>query len=193
MRQLQLFIFLLICVAVSYVAQPPVHLPNGKPVMIDGRLEKDEWADATVVDFPGLARLYGKKSTEYVWLAIEFTGAETGALDLYLAPGDGGIYDLHASAKLGERKLIGGKWPDWTWWNNTGWVANVSRVESFEKPSFLPANVREYQIQRSRFPAKEWKVRFEFLTPAEPDWKTTPYPPGTTNTDPKGWLVLQLD
>jgi hypothetical protein len=100
---------------------------------------------------------------------------------------------LHASAKLGERRFQNGAWPEWIWWNNQGWVANVSRVDSFEKRTFLPTNAREYQIRKSRFPGREWKVMIEFLTPAEPEWKTTPYPAGCVNSNTKGWLVLRLD
>jgi hypothetical protein len=34
----------------------------------------------------------------------------SGFTDIYIASADGTIHDLHASAKLGERKLEGGKW-----------------------------------------------------------------------------------
>jgi hypothetical protein len=72
-------------------------------------------------------------------------------------------------------------------------MANVSRVDSFEKRTFLPTKVREFQIRRSRFRGAEWKVMVEFLTPAEPQWKVTPYPAGCSSTNTKGWLVLRLD
>lgn len=185
---------LIISIAVTNaICQQSIHVPEGKPVMIDGKLEAGEWNDASLRELPGLARLYVKQSNEYVWLAVELTNAKDGALDLYLAPSNGNIYDLHASAKLGERKLENGKWPEWTWWNNQGWVANVARADSFEKRTFLPTQLREYQILRSRFAGKEWRLRFEVLTPAEPEWKTTAYPSGSKNTDVKGWLVLKLE
>jgi hypothetical protein len=84
-----------------------------------------------------------------VW-RCSFLRHARGSQTLYIASEDGSIHDLHASAKLGERELQGGKWPgDWrNWWNNRGWVANVSQVESFEKRAFVLANVREYQIER---------------------------------------------
>jgi hypothetical protein len=173
--------------------ESPIKAPHGKPVMIDGKLAAGEWGDARVVTLPGVARLFVKQSGEYVFLALELTNSDTGTVDLYVSPDDD-IYDLHASAKLGERKLQAGKWPaDWTWWNNAGWVANVSRVDSWDKRTFLPEKVREYQILRSRFPGKRWKIMFDFMTPAKPEWKSVRYPAGASDTDTKGWLVLELD
>jgi hypothetical protein len=174
------------------ISQQNIRVPLGKPVMIDGNMDASEWKDAAATEFPGLATLYVKRSDEYVWLALKLNGKD-GALDLYLSPPDGSIYDLHASAKLGERRLQRGAWPDRTWWNNEGWVANVSRADSFEKRTFLPANVRQYQIRRSRFPGPSWRVMFEILMPAEPEWKVTTYPVGASNTHTKGWLTLQLN
>jgi hypothetical protein len=65
-------------------------------------LDDAEWRDAAVHELPGLARLHVKQSDGFVWLAIELTRSDNGSIDLYLAPSDGSIHDLHASAKLGE-------------------------------------------------------------------------------------------
>lgn len=175
------------------VEQPVWHVPRGNPVMVDGNLEQAEWDDALVTDIPELMRVRVKQSDQYVYLAVELENRDDGVLDLYLSPSAGSVYDLHASAKLGERRLTGHVWPAWEWWNNAGWVANTSRVESFEKPSFLPTRTREFQISRSRFPGHEWKIMFEVTTPAKPERKISSYPSGSKSTDPTGWVRLALE
>jgi hypothetical protein len=147
-------ILVTMCAGVTLAKAPEeiVHVPAGKPVMVDGKIGPGEWSDAAEAEGPGGARLYIKTSGDFVYVAVQFPAGRSGFTDIYLTSEDGGVYDLHASAKLGERRLDGGKWPEWSnWWNNRGWVANVSRVDSFEKRTFVPAGVREYQIERSRF------------------------------------------
>jgi hypothetical protein len=160
--------------------------------MIDGKIDAGEWSDAAVKDLPDGVRLYVKRSNEYLWFAVEVPNAGDAAVDLYVCPAVNEIYDLHASARLGERRSDHGKWPQWQWWNNRLWVANTSRVSSFENRTFLATSVREYQIRLDKFPGPSWKVMFELLTPAEPEWKTTPYPAGAANLNPNGWWTLDL-
>ena len=162
--------------------------------MIDGKLSPEEWKDAARIEVPAIANLYFKQVDGFVYISVEYTGSPSGIVDLYLAPGDGHIYDLHASAKLGERELQNGAWPDWTWWNNRDWVANVSRVDSWEKRTFLPESIREYQIRCSRFPGKHWRLRFELtsMTSSNQTGSISIFPPGTKESDPTGWLELDL-
>ncbi len=174
-------------------AQGEIRVPHGRPVLLDGTAEPGEWTDANATALSGGIRFYVKQSEQYLWLAIELPAGNDGAIDLYISPSLSEIYDLHASAKLGERKLSNGKWAEWEWWNNRSWVANTSRVDSFEKASFLPTNVREYQIRIDKFAERKWKVMFELLTPAKPEWKTTAYPEHASNSNTKNWWTLNLE
>lgn len=169
-------------------------VPQGNhAVMIDGKMDPGEWDDAAEFPLGDVARIYVKQSGDYVWMAVELIKGSYFALDFYLQPADGVRYDLHSSAKLGERRQQGRAWPaDWTWWNNDGWVANWSRVQSFEQRTFLPQRVREYQISRRRFAGKAWRVMFELLVPGKPEWHTLSFPTDATDTSPKRWLVLEL-
>lgn len=191
--RLALVVLVPLFTANAAVSQTIWHAPKGKSVMVDGTVEQGEWDDALVKDLVGLARIRIKRSEEYVFFGVELLNSDDGALDLYVSPSPGEIYDLHASAKLGERKLADHAWPEWKWWNNTGWVANTSRVDSFQKPSFLPAKVREFQISRTKFLGNQWRVMFEILTPADPTWKTTPYPPKAKTTDTRDWIRLEFE
>lgn len=164
-------------------------------VMIDGILSEGEWQKAARVDVPGTAELYFQRSDEFIYVAVKYTNSPSGIVDLYLSPREGEVYDLHASAKLGERQLRANQFSDWNWWNNRGWTANISHVDSFEKRTFLPAPIREYQIRCSRFPTRAWRVRFE-LTAMNSNNQTqfhTVFPRDTTDKSTAGWLLLSLN
>jgi hypothetical protein len=163
-------------------------------VMIDGVLSKEEWQGAKRIEVPDVASLYFQQSDEFVYIAVECTKPPSGIVDLYLSPAEGEIYYFHASGKLGERKLHANAYSDWAWWNNRDWTANVSHLDSFEKRTFLPGPVREYQIRRSRFPSVSWRLRFE-LTAMTANGETqaiTIFPQATTDKSTTGWLVLDL-
>jgi len=171
-----------------------VRVPTGKAVMINGKIEPGEWSDAAEVKMPSNACLYLKSSGEFVYLAVQFPASRSGFTDVYIASEDG-VYDLHASAKLGERQLQGGKWPEWNnWWNNRGWVANVSQVESFEKRTFVPTNVREYQIERSHFRGRDWRLMLD-MSLESPGGKYTVvrFPTSASDSNPEKWLTVQIE
>jgi hypothetical protein len=172
-----------------------IQLSVGKPVMVDGNIESGEWSDAREVTMPNDARLYLKVSGEFVCMAVQFPASRSGFTDLYVAPAGGSIYDLHASAKLGERQLHNHKWPEWNhWWNNQGWVANVSRFDSFEKRTFLPATVREYQIKRSRFPGHEWRLMLDMsLESTGGEYTVARFPTSASDSNPEKWLRVQIE
>lgn len=173
---------------------PPLRVPLGRPAMIDGRLDPGEWSGAAQWEAPGLARFHIQQTEGCVWIAMELTGAENGTVDLYLAT-DAGLVNLHASAKLGERRLTEGAWPTWEWWNNRGWVANTSRFDAFEKAGprrFLRETVREFQIRRDRFPGRRWRIMAEVMTEGPSGWTTRAHPAGAKNDAPAGWIELDL-
>lgn len=169
-----------------------VRVPSGKPVMVDGRIEPREWNDAVEVKMPDGARLYLKCAGEFVYVAVQFPASRSGFTDLYIASKDGNIDDMHASAKLGERRLHDGKWPDWSiWWNNQDWTANVSHVLSFEKRTFMPANAREYQIKRSRFRSHEWLLMLDMsLESGGGEYTVVRFPASASDSNPQKWLKM---
>jgi len=164
-------------------------------VMIDGVFAEGEWQRAVSVDIPGTAKLYFQRSADFVFISVQYTNRPSGIVDLYVSPREAEVFDLHASAKLGERQLRGNTFPEWNWWNNRDWTANTSRVDSFEKRTFLPAPIREYQIRYSRFYSSTWRVRFE-LTAMGTNNETlehTIFPQGTSDNSTAGWLQLRLE
>jgi hypothetical protein len=176
-----------------FATDPPIKVPAGKPVMIDGHFSAKEWDDAAEKAMSHSIRLYFKQAGEFVFICVRLPEGRSGFTDLYLATPDGPAVNVHASAKLGERVLRENNWPEWRWWNNADWVANVSRVNSFEKRTFLPEDVREFQIRRSRFPAKEWLAMFEVSVAAGGGFKTVTFPEGASNKDKATWVRLELE
>jgi hypothetical protein len=173
-----------------------VTVPRTSPaIMVDGVFSSGEWNSAAKVELPQVANIYFQTSAEFVYIAIEFTRSPSGMVDLFVSPANGQVYDLHASAKLGERQLNRSGYPEWVWWTNRDWTANVSRADSFEKRTFLPTRVREFQLRRARFGGNSWRIRFE-LTPLNAENKPGPpamYPLSTSGTSTTGWLELWLE
>jgi hypothetical protein len=180
----------------SAFAVDPVRLPRGSDVMIDGKIAAHEWSDAAMVNVGRDAKLLVKQSKDEIYLAVELPKERNMSIDVFIADSDGVITNLHSSAKLGERTLSGKTWPeDWDWWNNVAWVSNVSRFDSFEPRNFLSANVREFQIHRSRFKGNSWRVMLEVrvLKPQMGGIESTIFfPEDATNTDASKWIELRL-
>jgi hypothetical protein len=72
-------------------------------------------------------------------------------------------------------------------------VANVSRVDSFEKRTFVAAGVREYQIERSRFVGREWRLMLG-MSMESPGGKYTVvrFPASASDSNPEVWLRVQF-
>lgn len=182
-------VLLLVILAISVAAQTKV--PNGKTIMLDGKCTTEEWIAAADVVIPNGFRLSFKKLDNYVFVCVKPPRESRFIVDLYLSGADKKLYTLHASAKLGERVLEGGKWKDWTadwpWWVIDGWWANVSRPADFSKTQFLPREGLEFQIDRRRFSGNRWRMMFDIG--GEPP---VIFPANADNLKSDTWLELDL-
>jgi hypothetical protein len=179
-----------VLVAVGQARAPrPVVIPAGRAALADGRLEPGEWADARELAAAPGVRLYLKHDDQFLYLAVVRAQSAFFGANLYLsAPGAADYLNLHASAKLGERRGRAGAWPDWTWWNNEGWAANLTRGDSFEERRFLPDTVKEFQIRLRRLPGREFALSLDLET-AE---GATPLLPEAPERDGLHWLTVRL-
>jgi hypothetical protein len=170
-------------------ANQPVKVPKGRLVLLDGRLGPEEWRDARKIAVSSSVSLYVKQDEQYLYFAVEPKEPMLFGVNLYLDTGDPQRYlNLHASAKLGERLGHSGEWPDWTWWNNEGWAANVTRFNAFEGKKFLPDTAKELQISRSKLGKSRLLIRLDIETssPAQD------MPEHGIERDGKHWLELEL-
>jgi hypothetical protein len=170
--------------------------PEGKSIMVDAKIASGEWDDARSVELFAGGKLYVKRLGEYVYLAIQFPEGTAMSVDMYVDDGTQPVTDLHASAQLGERVPRPQGWSndDWDWANNRDWVANVNRIASWQDRKFRDENVREFQIKRSRFPGKKWRVMLDVMRrESEDKWSTTAFPANANNLTPdQRWLTLNL-
>ena len=168
-------------------ATAPIAIPKGKHVLVDGKLGPSEWADARRIAASDSVTLYLKRDVSYLYVAVEPKGGAF-SVDLYFDRGQGVILDLHGSAKLGEREGSFGKWPEWEWWNNRGWAANVVRVANFEPRDFLVDEVKEYQIEITRLGVR----RFWLSADVQTGDKIRAVPSDGTERYGRRWLELRL-
>jgi hypothetical protein len=167
----------------------PVSIPAGRAALADGRLEPGEWADARELAAAPGVRLYLKHDEQFLYLAVVRAPQAFFGVNLYLGAGETADYlNLHASAKLGERRGRAGAWPDWAWWNNDGWAANLTRGVSFEERRFLPDTAKEFQIRRRRLPGREFVMSLDLETADG----VTPLLPEAPERDGLRWLTLRL-
>jgi len=141
-------------------------IPQGRPILIDGHIGTDEWGDACAIAVAPSYRILLKRDSAYVYIAIIRSVPEVFGVNLYLAASESAstYLDLHASAKLGERVGRRNAWPEWVWWNNRGWSANVERSNAFTGQRFLPDTAKELQISLARLPAKQFLLTFDIET-----------------------------
>lgn len=87
--------------AAAIAAQTPVNVPFGKAVLIDGRIDAQEWTDAARHDLANSVTLFVKTDGSHVYLAMR--GTKQGWSHVYVNDGSSSdIFVIHASAALGR-------------------------------------------------------------------------------------------
>jgi hypothetical protein len=131
-----------------------VRVPKGTPVLLDGKVEANEWRDAARLKAADDFDLYLKQAGGFLYVALKPATPKRLGVNLYFGRnGQAPYLNMHASAKLGERQLSeteidNANWPEWkTWWTNTGWAANVVRVDNWSSRTFLDDEGKEFQIR----------------------------------------------
>ncbi|EMR01428.1 hypothetical protein ADICEAN_03439 [Cesiribacter andamanensis AMV16] len=182
------------------LGQARLSIPKGRPIMVDGKFSDREWVDARTLLVRDSIRLYFKQTKEYVYIGIQPLAKEysSGWIDLFVADEGQGIYNLHASRKLGERRLADGQWEGWKeWWTNEGsWRANYSRPDDIResdrwKVVQLKDEGWEFQISKRRFSSSQWKIMFDISLMFQ-EVANIKYPAAVADTTPDAWLQLRL-
>jgi hypothetical protein len=183
--------------------QQVIRVPEGRavPVLLDGRFSPGEWDDAAAVRINDSMRLMVKQVAGHVYVAVA-SGARAGwPVDLYLRDASGVITQLHASMQIGERvhrdTLWAGETPAWRWGNHVDWIANEMKLDMTRPPGafaerLFPGDGTEYQIRRSRFGGREWRVRLEVQVQPETATSQVLFPRGATR-DTATWAVLRME
>jgi hypothetical protein len=176
-------------------------IPSGSAPMIDGKIELNEWSDATDVVLINGFHLYAKKNKDYIFISVASQGDSIGYVSLYVETESTPITDLHSSARLGERSYIDGHFKEWNeifpddrWFNNKDWISNYAwfkcRPGGCSNLKFAPA--KEFQISRSKFVGKQWKVFLMYSYIRSGKWENGQFPSSSTELKSVGWITLTL-
>ncbi|MCB1050055.1 MAG: hypothetical protein H6510_15090 [Acidobacteria bacterium] len=159
-------------------------LPKGEPVLINGFLAENEWADAWAQTY-GPLQIRAKLCGPYLLLAVWEPGVVHTGLDLYMAEDPAKPRKFHVSSALCEAHLMpDGSWSE-KWENNRGWVANkigLFQLDGARQTSQPEAF--EFQFDRSLFAGTQIYLAVHLKRP-ETEW-----PGDRSQTDQ--WFVLQL-
>lgn len=174
---------------------------KGNPILIDGLFSNEEWKDATIIELDPSTKLFLQQYKGDVFLGVKNDGGAW-YVDLYLENSNQEIFNLHASMQIGERLLKGDSWSDndpaWLWGNHTSWIANEAKTDA-SKDKNLPFSQRlfrregvEFQIRRSRFPGKQWRMRIEIRDFAGKQADVI-FPKLSERKNTDKWLLLELN
>lgn len=171
---------------------------SSSPILIDGMFSKDEWQDARTVKVNDSVTLLFKQFKGHVFIGVKTDTPYPAYVDMFLQTENNELYNLHASMQIGERRLTGDSWTDrepaWRWGNHVGWIANESKYDQTkdrslpDKEKVFPFEGREFQLLRSRFAGKIWKLRVEVRGSTE----DVVYPVNSQRTETASWLILRL-
>jgi hypothetical protein len=172
----------------SAMAGVAIDVPGGSAILPDGRCDPHEWAGARRQPLADGATLLLRQGPDDLYLCVQPREATWFGVDLYIAQPGERPFNLHASAKLGERVWQTDRWSDFRWWDQAGWVANVSRGVVFEKREFLPDHAKEFQVRRSRVGSKPFQLMIEI------HGERSVVSPAQARADqPAGWFTISID
>lgn len=160
------------------LALQPILVPAGTAVTLDGRFAPAEWDDSAGAPLGDGFTLHVKRHGPDLLLAIRYPAPAAAGVDLFVETAEGGLLNLHASARLGERLAGGGGWPPWAWGNNRLWDSHVTMT---------PQPGREFRIARARLAAGT--VRLRVAVHGE---RSIVWPAGTHEFRPQDWAAIRL-
>ncbi|UCC79545.1 MAG: hypothetical protein JSW64_14970, partial [Candidatus Zixiibacteriota bacterium] len=171
---------------------------NGLPVLIDGMLTEGEWDDALQISVRDNVKLYFKKFGGHLFISIPCKNMTTPVVDLFFAPNDSIIYQLHVSAQLAEKRLnpntsdeddprLRGGFTEGWYANELRWDVQrenhliesegIDRSEALARAMY-PTDAIEYQILQTKFNVDRLKFRAEVAWAPDYDSPTV-FPEGT--------------
>jgi hypothetical protein len=180
----------IIILLVNFSEAQQIKLPQLKnSVLIDGRVEKLEWEEAASIQVKDSLWLYLKQDDQNIYLCLTAKNKVPvlTSVDFYVTRGNE-LYNLHASAKLGERFL--GKdnsYGEWNWWNNRLWYANVVKPDDWQTRSFLKDEAKEFQLRKSFFPSNRFRL---MLIVEDPKSLAITYPDKASPLNAENWIEL---
>lgn len=172
-------------------AVEPLVVPRGAAPLIDHRLDDAAWQSAARRVLPDGTEIWAQQDDAYFYIAIKAPAPRVFGMEFFVAERPDRLVNLHASAYLGERVAVEGKWPEWTWWNHADWSATIVPYEMKEgRPRFVACAGKEFQLRKARFPADRYRVRLELHYGR--GGESVVHPAESAPFDPADWMELVL-
>lgn len=171
----------------------------GSNILQDGHCREEAWAGAKPTDLGNGVTLLAMQDDMRAYLCVIPPKGSLGTMDLYVAAGKGHIVDLHVSAQVGERTLTTSGWPDYQWNNFVDWYGTpvpfmglTSSQAGTVQPQFEEDTDRELAIEKRKFGAGPWRLRFEVRALGPNRTGRVVFPAGTSETDSANWLTFLI-
>lgn len=138
---------------------------TNKAPLYDGRCEGNEWQAATQLELPAEVSVYLMHDADSLFVCAKGKKEDYTVIDLYIEHEETGLlYNLHASAQLGERVLTDKGWSELEFWNIEDWggfwvpYAGNEETEDGVRTKFLKGSHREIQVYRKKFKGDTWRI-----------------------------------
>lgn len=203
MRSLALLLLLPIGGVSASLVPPALELPRlpYTALLVDGRTEAREWANAGRIEIGEGAWLLGGQVGDSVRLAVTGPDPLPRVVDVFVRTESGRLLQFHASMALGERDLtLFGEPVDavpWTWHVHPGWQATRANIDA-SKPRdlafgerLMPRDGVEFEWLRERFEGHVVLLRIHVSSFAGSEPELV-YPPESSFENSDGWLRLDL-
>lgn len=175
--------------SLNVVAQQRVPFDENS-VMIDGRVSPGEWNNALALKVNDSTTLFLKQDKHDIFICVHLASSKPAMVmvDLFITDGKE-MVNLHSSAKLGERTFDSETYGEFSWWNNDSWTATVARLDKIEERRFLRDEAKEFQLSKSRFDSKEFRLMFDISYPTNLKMH---FPVDATEDLTRKWVKLNL-
>jgi len=181
------------------------------PILIDGIFSPGEWEDAVSFRVDQRVNLLIKTKKGHLFIGIKCNDLKIPVADIYISSEQGPIYQLHASAQLGERILSNKSGrendPSYNWGETKDWYANevrwnnrelesiiesegITRDEAFSRVVY-PYEGFEFQIKYSKFHTNELWIMLD-ISYEDTDRKSIIIPTNTERKHIDNWIKLIL-
>ncbi len=161
-------------------------VPDGKSILVNGLLDEGEWINSSTVQLDETTEIRAHKNSDYLFLAIAFSGQRHTGIDLYTRS-NGVTRLLHISSALGEKIFEEGVWSDYVWGRNSWWAANtIGSIFEDGRKRLLEPDAFEFQIDRRELGA-DLSLFIRLKRPAKV------LPAGVTETERDKWVRLKLE
>ncbi len=179
-----------------------------RPILPDGKIKDEEWSDAKVIAIDSENILYVKHDSFYYYLAVKSDLPKPLYVDLFIKI-QNSIYNIHASAQLGDRVLTDTLWTDTSpitlWGQNQKWVANTVKFDrskmrdlkengfkdNIYKATHLPYDGIEFQFDKGKWNLKKAKFRIEIRSMIGPEgFKDKVFPSGSKRKSSEKWIPI---